>query len=386
MSNRFIVFLLFSLLLLSCKNKEKVIISGTIENAVFQNVVLNELSGELSLPVDSAKTTGKGTFRMVYHAREPQYLRLGFNGGESITLLVMPGEKIGITARYPDILSSYTVTGSVGSLQVKKFEDQVRATRQKLDSISTLYNAVGDVPANASRFGELRQEYSALVNSLRSFSIRYILENITSLSSIIALYQKVDEENFVLYKTTDLQYLKIVLDSLSVYFPGSKYTQALSSDFNSQMAAYKTIQLQQMAGDVITTGIDLHLPGPSGDTISLSSLRGKYVLLSFWATWNPKSIEENNTLKVLYNRYHPNGFEVYQVSLDNDAEVWKKAIAFYELPWISVSELKYPASRYDKIYNIWELPSNFMLDTEGEIIGKNLFGNELRMKLSQIYD
>jgi peroxiredoxin len=126
------------------------------------------------------------------------------------------------------------------------------------------------------------------------------------------------------------------------------------------------------------------LPNPEGDTMKLSSLKGKVILLSFWASWNRNSTNFNRYLLELYNQFHTRGFEIYQVSLDYNKNAWAQAIAFEELPWINVSDLSYPQSITAGNYNIQSLPANYLLNKAGVIVGKNLSISELNSRIPDL--
>ncbi len=131
---------------------------------------------------------------------------------------------------------------------------------------------------------------------------------------------------------------------------------------------------------------DIALPNPDGDTISLSSLRGNYVLVDFWAKWCKPCRMENPNVVRMYNKYNDQGFEVYGVSLDRKREDWLQAIEEDGLHWTQVSDLKFWNSKAAQIYNIKAIPFALLLDPEGVIIAKNLRGPALEEKLAEIFD
>jgi peroxiredoxin len=202
----------------------------------------------------------------------------------------------------------------------------------------------------------------------------------SSLSSVYALYQKYDDSNLVLAEETDLQYFKSVADSLEVTFPNSSLTKSLRADINTREARFREQQqmdqLLSMA-DGETGLLELSIPDRDGNEIPLSSFQGKVILLSFWASGNQQSIRSLLQLKSTYIRYHGEGFEVYAISLDNNKIDWMKAIDFNEFPWTNVSELSYPESRAAVLYNVSGLPTNFLINREGEIVARNLYGRTL---------
>ena len=131
---------------------------------------------------------------------------------------------------------------------------------------------------------------------------------------------------------------------------------------------------------------EIALPNPEGDTITLSSTRGKVVLLDFWAAWcNPCRVENPNLVKY-YNKYHAKGFEIFQVSLDRDRDNWLEAIENDGLEqWIHVSDLQFWNSIVVSLYNLNQIPTNFLLDREGKIIARDLRGEDLGEKLSDLF-
>jgi thiol-disulfide isomerase/thioredoxin len=132
------------------------------------------------------------------------------------------------------------------------------------------------------------------------------------------------------------------------------------------------------------TKLDPSLNDINGNRIALSSLHGKYVLLSFWSSSLNDCISENLTLKELYKKYKSRGFEIYQVNVDIDINAWKKAVRFDELPWINVREDDPKKPKTAIIYNVRTLPANYLYDRDGNIIGANFHGRVLQLKLSQL--
>lgn len=131
---------------------------------------------------------------------------------------------------------------------------------------------------------------------------------------------------------------------------------------------------------------DLAYPDPDGNIRKLSDLRGKVVLLDFWASWCRPCRGENPHVVAMYQKYHDKGFEVFSVSLDRDKESWKRAIASDGLVWPNhVSDLKYWSSEAARTYGVSSIPSTFLLDQDGRIIAKNLRGEALAKALQQIF-
>ena len=130
---------------------------------------------------------------------------------------------------------------------------------------------------------------------------------------------------------------------------------------------------------------EIALPDTLGDTILLSSLRGKYVILDFWASWDKQCKANNTVLMDVYKKYHHKGLEIYQVSIDKSEASWKKEINMEELSWHSVCDTRFWNSPTVNIYKVYNLPANFLIDREGKIVDFNIFGENLKNKLESVF-
>jgi len=258
-------------------------------------------------------------------------------------------------------------------------------TRHKIDSLKILYDSLYNKPEFARMEKEINEAYIKLLKDQRMFNIDFILKNLKSFASIKALYQKIDDQTYVLYDSRDIQFLKIVSDTLNYYYPKSKQVRALKANFENEMNRFKMRQLEKLAEQSPVKILDPDLKDINGKRIALSSLRGKYVLLSFWSASSQDCVSENLELKNLYEKYRNKGFEIYQINLDSDEDLWKKAVKFDELSWISVREDDPSKPKFAIYYNVKTLPANYLYDKEGEIIASNLHGRALQNKLQQIF-
>ncbi len=381
---RFASVLLAASLLAGCSSENKVTIKGTFSEVMEGMVYLDQSEVDHGTRVDSAEIKG-GRFKFVTGVTGPEFYQVRFPNNEFVGLLVMPGEKISIEFGKPPLAMNYTVMGSPGSEDIRFLDQQLVITKTRLDSVRNIYSALGSEEL-AVRGPELDNAFVDIVNSQRMFNIKFILENMSSMSAIQALYQRLDENTYVLYQPRDLQYLKIVSDSLSVKYPVSRHVRALKENVTSELNKMYLDRVASLASQLPSTSSTPELPDINGRMRSVSSLKGSYVLVSFWSTTSEASMNELPLLKTIYEACHRKGLEIFQISLDPDEERWKNIVRFEEIPWISVRETDPQNPLYARLLNITKLPSNLLYDPEGNIINTNLTGRNLTIRMDQLFN
>jgi peroxiredoxin len=168
------------------------------------------------------------------------------------------------------------------------------------------------------------------------------------------------------------------LDSLAVRFekekPGHVYTQ--------KMRNFMEVPRRLAIGKKVP---DMQLPNPGGKVLSISSFRGKWLLLDFWASWCKPCRAESPFLVSVHNLYKSKGLEILSVSLDADRDAWMKAIVQDDLNWAHVSDLKGWESESARLFAIQAIPASYLINPEGVITAKNLRGKDLEQKLMEIF-
>ncbi len=373
------IFLLCILGLVAC-NRDRVKISGRILNADKQVLHLDEVNVYDSKNVDSLVLKSDGRFTFTFDSHEPGFYQLRLPNDQLIVLFPKPGEHIKIDADKKDLNSSLRIEGSPDSEEVTVLIGKLNSTRTSLDSISALY----DKAQTDSIRSNLNESYRGILNSHRKYSISYILTHYKSLSNLYALYQQYQPGGYVFYKSSDLQFFKIVSDSLKKYYPGSKHVAALKAYSDNMIGRYKSqVLLQSASSSNSLPGI--RLPDMAGDTVSLTDFAGKYVLLSFWASGDENSIRQNLEMKKIYPGFRNRGFEIVQVSFDNSPEKWRRAVRYDELPWVSLIDTRYPNSIIAGNYNITSIPTNYLISKDNlTILAKNLTPAQLKDKLTDL--
>jgi thiol-disulfide isomerase/thioredoxin len=381
---RFVLILLVAAAVTGCGRDDKVVIKGTFGNVKEGVVYLDQSDVDKSVVIDSA-TIKRGRFKFTTDFPGPEFLQIRLDKNDFVGLLAAPGEKIILDFGPAPMVMNYTVAGSPGSELIRRLDQHLFATKVKLDSLTRIYTSLTDEEI-ATKGAVLEKAYVSAIDSQRKYNIGFILENMSSLATIKALYQRIDENTYVLYQPRDLQFLKIVSDSLSVKYPVSRHVRALKENVTSELNQMYINRLASMASNVNPGKADPVLPDPEGKMISLSSLRGKYVLVTFWATTSENCLAELPLLKTLYSQYHSKGLEIYQVSLDADANRWKNAVKYEELPWICVREENPDNPTYATLMHITQVPANLLYDPDGNIINSNLFGRNLQIRMDQLFN
>lgn len=177
-----------------------------------------------------------------------------------------------------------------------------------------------------------------------------------------------------IFGSVDMDFASTIASQYAKAFPGSSKAKSILASMPKPSP-----QVGEFAPDII-------LPDAQGNNIQLSSLKGKVVLIDFWASWcGPCRMENPNVVKV-FNKYKDKGFTIFGVSLDNDKNKWLQAIEKDNLTWLHVSDLKHWKSEGAALYSVRSIPATFLIDREGKIVAKNLRGEQLEMELKRILE
>jgi len=297
-----------------------------------------------------------------------------------ITLLIDSVEQIRIEADLANLERSYRVEGSLGSVQVKNLNDHLATTRKRLDSIQSLHNLYRGNPDYPQLKQEWDEAYDSVKQAQTEFSKQFVMNNPFSMASVLALYQKFDDQEYII---KDLHTMRVAASALNTIYPGSEHVNALYQNTVQLLQEEKSARLRQMIQEQGENSPDIVLPEPDGNEIALSSLRGKIVLLQFWSALDRNSRILNEALVEAYRKYKNKGFEIYQVSVDDNRIEWVSAIDEDGLTWINVGDMQ-GSNVAARNYNIQTIPYNYLLNEDGEIIAQNLKGPALDRALSRL--
>jgi peroxiredoxin/DNA-binding ferritin-like protein (Dps family) len=341
-------------------------LQGKINHPAEEGYVLLEVVGDEKISlVDTLMVSSDSTFRYKLKNESPAFYRLNLYDRQYVNL-ILDDEDVRIVAdgNRPD--GFVEVTGSEDTDHFYRVNDIMRNFQQQVNALNADFmKARADEDQQAMRGVE--EQYLALEEA----NTRKLKAAIDSMGNSIAAFYAV---NF-LDAEKEFDYLSQLADRFNQNLPDSRYTQ----QFVAQVEEMKKLAVGMPAPEIA-------LPNPAGDTVRLSSLRGNYVLIDFWAAWCKPCRMENPNVVRMYNKYKDKGFEIYGVSLDRTREAWVEAIRDDKLTWTQVSDLQYFDSEAASLYNISAIPATVLLDEEGKIIAKNLRGTELEAKLAEIFE
>jgi peroxiredoxin len=371
-----LLFIVAAVVFSSCSNNSAKI-KGQFSNLKEKVVYLERLEVGSSEIIDSVKTTKDGKFKFnVKFAPEqqPSFYLVKVDGNNFITLFVERGDKIKLEGDASKLESSYVVTGSKTSEDIRTLSRLLNVTISSLDSLDK-QRVVGNDSVEY-KMGKV------FVTCKREF-IKYIVTNPKSMASLFAIYSQIPSNTNIFGTYDDVNYYKLLADSLNTVYAKSPYVISLRKHY-AQMAN------DLMMGDLLnskkieTVGVpEISIKNHRGELVKLSSLKGKVVLLDFWDPANEESLEGNLGLVGVYNKYKSRGFEVFQVSLATKAP-WLAAIKRQNLQWICVSDFLGANSPAAQLYNVKSIPTNFLIDRNGDLVGRNLFGKELENQINKV--
>jgi peroxiredoxin len=378
-AKNFVVAAVGAILVAGCA-KDTATVVGRFTGHCDETVYIEQIVPGRRETVDSAVLNKKGDFRFRVRLHEggPTLYNVKYGHG-AIPLLLSPGERATVNSLC-DVALNYTVEGSDESARIRELQMLLIHGGLKLDSLRRVFfSSEGEGQRDAY------VEYVDEMNRVKREHLRFIVSEPGSLSSLYALYQRLAGEQSLLAADKDIIYYRLIADSTEVSHPGSPYVAALRREVD---AADKTREMRDVLADRWRAGgdgyPDLALPDMYGVQHILSSLEGKVVLVDFWHSSDPVARLNNAELKALYEQAHGRGFEVYQVSLDTQKAPWVAAIQDQRLPWLSVGDMSGPAGTTARQYNITALPDNFLIDREGTIVGRGLYGEKLAREVEKI--
>lgn len=358
-----LIIAIAALAMVSCSEK-KFHVEGNITNAkdsvlYFENVGLEEVA-----VVDSVKLDEDGAFSFAQEQTPaPEFYRLRI-ADQIINVSIDSTETVTVKAQYPQMATQYEISGSDNCSKIKELT---------LKQINLTQRAIAISQDDALSVDESNDSILNMIKAYKQdVKTNYILKEPNRSYAYFALFQALG--NTLIFNPRsdkdDIKLFAAVATSWDTYYPGSErganlHNIAIEGMKNVRIVAQneaRTIDVNQISA---TGLIDIVLPDNKGQVRKLSDLKGKVVILDFHLFGIEKSPERIILLRELYNKYHAQGLEIYQVSLDPDEHFWKQQTA--ALPWVSVRDPQGLDSQTLITYNIQGLPDYFLISRDNAL-------------------
>ena len=375
------------LVMASCHEKKKgtFSVAGTFKNAdklasmegpVSKVFLLEVPYGKDQPPVvlDSVKISGNnGSFNLSGAARSQEVYELVFGNNAIAVPLVNDAQEIKVNVDLGKKDDFYEVSGSDATTQLKdlitifgKKNFEVERSMGELDSLKQ-----ANAPDSALLAATTRKNNT--IQDLNTYLKQFI--NTNGNATVCALALSWSSRSFT---KADFE---ASLNDLGKKYPNNAVLQGLKVNYEQQLA--------QMADKKETSWVgkqapDLALPDANGHPIPLTSYKGKFLLVDFWASWCGPCRAENPNVVKAYSEFKNKNFAILGVSLDKDKDAWQQAIQADKLDWTHVSDLKYWNSKAVEVFKFEGIPFNVLIDPQGKIIGESLRGEELEKKLKEV--
>lgn len=338
----------------------KFTITGTVTGATENSRVSLTDASNPTDTVAQSRVKG-GQFVLSGHVPEPNLYELNFDAAKKKAPLFMGNDKMSISGSTEDI-KTLKVSGSSSNDDFVAFQELFNPYFSRLNALMTTANS----PAGAAIKDSLFRQYKKLTDSIFVVIDQFVAKKSSSYVTPFVLV-------VVNQLTEDVAAQDRRLHSLSPEVQKGYYAQYLQKMVDDAKI-----------GAVGTEAIDFTQNDTSGRAVSLSSFKGKYVLVDFWASWCGPCRMENPNVVSTYQKFKSKNFTVLGVSLDKAKEPWIKAIKDDGLAWTQVSDLKYWYNEAAAKYHIQSIPQNLLVDPNGKIVGRNLRGADLQARLCEL--
>jgi peroxiredoxin len=358
------------LMIFSCSQGDKrvfdgaVKVSGTLTNAPEGKLVLSQFVDESTEPIEVLELKSGGKFEYQLKLDGPGFYELNLMDNK-IVRLALYDQDVQIYYDFGDE-NSLNIEGSEDSQNMLKIESMMTEYQETLNELNDSY-----FEAMSKRDQEAIKDIQNRAMAIEATQGQKVKETLEGMRGSFAAMAGISLLNL----KNEFLFVDQLVSELNEKYPDTKMIQVLANQLNDMRA----LSIGQIAPEI-------SLPDPDGNLVNLSDLRGKYVLIDFWAAWCRPCRQENPNVVKLYNEYNSKGFEVFGVSLDRTKDAWVKAIADDQLTWTHVSDLQYFNSAAAALYQINAIPATYMLDPEGKIIAKDLRGVSLENKLKEIFN
>ena len=371
MKKIFLIFLHVLMLIVGCSPKKHgaFVVSGLIENPNSEKVYLMEvpIGAQQPIMLDSATLSKRGTFELRAYGKEEGLYVVGVQNGPEV-LIVNDGGHLKLRL---DVKSykTYSIEGSVASLYLHNFLNTYDSTFSLLKEAFVQVDSLSKKDSST----QLQTAVSEKTKQMNAVN-KLIIDNIKGTPSpTVASYL-----TSIAFRTMELTEIKRITDGLGKKFKDNDGVAKLIKIVDAQVSANPKLALLNNPAP------DFTIKDTADKDISLSSFKGKYVLVDFWASWCKPCREENPNVVAAYNEFKDKNLTIISVSLDDNKAAWKAAIEADGLTWYNGSELMKWESPIVRKYKFEGIPFNVFIDPAGKVIATELTGDALRKKLSEV--
>ena len=374
MNKLFLVAAALLMALSSCQST-KVKISGRFVGSEADMVYLEQASTLNQTVIDSVKLSEDGNFMLNLDkvSATPSLYHIVYEGNR-IPLLLQGGDHITVSSA-GNALRNYTVEGSEESELLHEFN---HSYVEGVIALNELMSRLTADDLSDDERQKLAVEYTKQKNEIKQNQLRFIIENKDRIAAVYALYQRLPGDVNLFNGNSDVIYYRTVAEAIAESYPESLYLPLLRSQI-----ARMDAQISLLSQVKTMNFPEISMPDMYGNEQKLSALEGKVILLHFWSAAVGNSNSFNADLKKVYEKYHDQGLEIFQVAVDTSKALWINTVQDQQLPWISVCDLLGEASPVVGAYNVSSLPSNYLISRDGNILGKDLMGEQLEQAIKK---
>lgn len=357
----------------ACDNTPKYAIKGTVKNLEAKKIYLKEYQGRKAVVIDSADVK-EGTFLIEGTIAKTTLCGLFTTKAEiSRAFANLYVENVPFTVNYDkkapmattivggptqEVSKKFTAIDKKLEADTKPINDKYRAMQKEVQAGKMSKEEFG------AAVGKLREEYAPFAEKAKEEKMALIKANLSSIASADVFARA--------FRDMDIKEGKELANS----FTGDAAASETIKKIKEKIVVLEKVAIGQPAPDFT-------LNTPEGKPLSLSSFKGKVLIVDFWASWCGPCRGENPNVVKMYKKYHRKGLEILSVSLDQDKKAWEKAIKDDGLIWNHVSDLKGWGSSAAKLYGVNGIPHIVLIDKEGTIVAKNLRGEKLEEKVRE---